>query len=191
MTQKALDRLLKHLEAARNRFGRTAGKSADKTVVSLLKQLDAARIADPSSLLRFHEALLFLSAFPQSPAVVRVTERILKGFHKKVEALRQADADMDAFDDFDTSGIAGTQMEDTVSFEAEAAAEGFEDVNSTATLRVLQKTMRKEETALLGGNASLALGTPAAPILSASGTGGTLPAATYSCLLYTSDAADE
>ncbi len=73
--------------------------------------------------------------------------------------------------------------EDTVTFEAEAAAQGFEDLNATATLRLLQKTMRKEETALLGGNASLALGTPAAPALSASGTGATLPAATYSVIV--------
>ena len=36
--------------------------------------------------------------------------------------------------------------EDTVTFEAEAAAQGFEDINATATLRILQKTMRKEET---------------------------------------------
>jgi hypothetical protein len=73
--------------------------------------------------------------------------------------------------------------EDTVTFEAEAAAQGFEDVNATATLRILQKTMRKEETALLGGNTSLALGTPGAPTLTASGTGGTLPAATYSVIV--------
>ena len=46
--------------------------------------------------------------------------------------------------------------EDTVTFEAEAASQGFDDLNATATLRLLQKTMRKEETALLGGNASLA-----------------------------------
>ena len=73
--------------------------------------------------------------------------------------------------------------EDTVTFEAEAAAEGFEDLNATATLRLLQKTMRKEETALLGGNASLAFGAPAAPTLSASGAGATLPAATYSVIV--------
>lgn len=73
--------------------------------------------------------------------------------------------------------------EDTVTFEAEAAAQGFEDIDSTATLRLLQKTMRKEETALLGGNASLALGTPGAPTLAASGTGATLPAATYSVIV--------
>jgi hypothetical protein len=73
--------------------------------------------------------------------------------------------------------------EDTVTFEAEAAAQGFEDVNATATLRILQKTMRKEEAALLGGNTSLALGTPGAPTLSASGTGGSLPAGTYSVIV--------
>ena len=73
--------------------------------------------------------------------------------------------------------------EDTVTFEAEAAAQGFEDVNATATLRILQKTMRKEETALLGGNTSLALGKPGTPTLSASGTGGTLPGATYSVIV--------
>ena len=73
--------------------------------------------------------------------------------------------------------------EDTVTFEAEAAAQGYEDIDSTATLRLLQKTMRKEETALLGGNTSLALGTPSAPTLTASGTGATLPAATYSVIV--------
>jgi hypothetical protein len=73
--------------------------------------------------------------------------------------------------------------EDTVTFEAEAAAQGFEDINATATLRILQKTMRKEETALLGGNTSLALGKPGTPTLSASGTGGTLPASTYSVIV--------
>jgi hypothetical protein len=73
--------------------------------------------------------------------------------------------------------------EDTVTFEAEAAAQGFEDINSTATLRLLQKTMRKEESALMGGNISVALGTPSAPSLSAAGTGATLPAATYSVIV--------
>jgi hypothetical protein len=73
--------------------------------------------------------------------------------------------------------------EDAVSFEAEAASQGFEDINTTATLRLLQKTMRKEEIGLLGGNASLALGAPATPALSASGTGATLPAATYSVIV--------
>src|SRR5574337_1720676 len=73
--------------------------------------------------------------------------------------------------------------EDTVTFEAEAAAQGYEDINATATLRLLQKTMRKEEMALLGGNASISLGTAPTPALSASGSGATLPAGTYSVIV--------
>ena len=73
--------------------------------------------------------------------------------------------------------------EDQLSFEAEAAGQGFEDLNATITMRLLQKTMRKEEVGLLAGNATLALGTPATPTLSASGSGATLPAATYSVIV--------
>jgi hypothetical protein len=113
MTASPIDRLLTELEACRYRFGRAEGVRA----VKLLKRLDAARWRDSTSLIRFHEALLFLRAFPQAPAVVRATERILTRFHKKVEALRQAGADMDDFDPIEVSGIAGTQMEDTVSFD--------------------------------------------------------------------------
>jgi hypothetical protein len=42
--------------------------------------------------------------------------------------------------------------------------------------------MTKEESALLGGNVSVALGTPSTPVLSAAGTGATLPSATYSVI---------
>src|SRR6266436_8221497 len=113
MTANSLDRQLTELEAFRYRFG--PGESA--RVAKLLSRLDAERFADPALLIRFHEALLFLRAFPQGPAVVRVTERILNSFHEKVEVLRKAGADMDAFDTFEVSGIAGTQMEDTLSFD--------------------------------------------------------------------------
>jgi hypothetical protein len=113
MTANSLDRQLTQLEDCRYRFGRG---EADR-VVKLLKRLDAARFPDSSSLIRFHEALLFLRAFPHGPAVLRVTERILNSFHKKVEALRKGGADMDDFNTFEASGIAGTQMEDTVSFD--------------------------------------------------------------------------
>ena len=113
MAANAVDRQLTELEAFRYRFG--PGEAA--RVVKLLKRLDATRFPDSSSLIRFHEALLFLRAFPQGPSVVRVTERIMNSFHKKVEALRKAGADMDDFDTFEVSGIAGTQMEDALSFD--------------------------------------------------------------------------
>lgn len=113
MSEQSLESLLSELEAARYRFG--PGESA--RVLKLLRALDATHFPDAAALIRFHEALLFLRAFPQGPAVVRSTERILNHFHKKVEALRKAGADMDDFDPLEVSGIAGTQMEDTVSFD--------------------------------------------------------------------------
>src|SRR5258708_1994696 len=113
MAANAVDRQLAQLEAHRYPVGREEAAR----VVKLLKRLDAARFPDSSSLIRFHEALLFLRAFPQGPSVVRVTERILNSFHKKVEALRKVGADMDDFDTFEVSGIAGTQMEDALSFD--------------------------------------------------------------------------
>jgi hypothetical protein len=43
--------------------------------------------------------------------------------------------------------------------------------------------MLKEENSLIGGNASINLGTAVAPTLSAAGTGATLPALTYSVIV--------
>ncbi|MGA7683669.1 MAG: hypothetical protein WCC32_18030 [Terriglobales bacterium] len=113
MAAKSLDRRLTSLEAARD-------QSEPKTtarILRLLRALEAARFSDPRSLIRFHEALLFFRAFPQNAAVLRAVERTLNNFHKKVEALRHAGADMSAFDTFEFSGIAGTTMEDTLSFD--------------------------------------------------------------------------
>jgi len=69
--------------------------------------------------------------------------------------------------------------EDAATYEAISAGRDFEDIQARMTFRLLQKMMLKEEMAILGGNASLQLGTPATPVLAASGTGATLPAATY------------
>ena len=113
MAANALDRQLIQLEAGRYKFG--LGEATH--VIESLKRLDAAQFPDAPSLIRFHETLLFLRAFPQAPAVIRTTERILKNFHKKVESLHKAGANMDAFDTFEFSGIAGTAMEDTLSFD--------------------------------------------------------------------------
>lgn len=73
--------------------------------------------------------------------------------------------------------------EDAASFEAVSAGRGFEDVQARMSMRLLQKMMLKEEFALMGGNNSLALGTPATATLSASGSGATLPALTYSVIV--------
>jgi hypothetical protein len=113
MPLNPVDRQLSQLEAGRYCFGKSEGLR----VVKLLNLLDAAAFPAPSSLIRFHEALLFLRAFPQSPAVLRATERILNKFCKKLDALRKTATDLGDLDTFEFSGIAGTQMEDTLGFD--------------------------------------------------------------------------
>src|SRR5579863_9620415 len=73
--------------------------------------------------------------------------------------------------------------EDAATYEAISAGRHFEDIQARMTFRLLQKMMLKEEMAILAGNASLQLGTPATPSLSASGSGATLPSATYSVIV--------
>ena len=74
--------------------------------------------------------------------------------------------------------------EDGVTMEAINAARTFEDVQASMATRLLQKTMLKEEMALLGGNMSLQLGTPGTPTLAAAtASGATLAAATYSVIV--------
>jgi hypothetical protein len=113
MPPRSLDPLLSQLEAARTNFA----PDTSAHVLRLLRLLDTAKFTDPSLLIRFHEAVLFLRAFPHTPAVLRTAERILNRFHEKVDAMRQAGADMSAFDTFEVAGISGTTMEDSLSFD--------------------------------------------------------------------------
>jgi len=105
--------LLTQLEGAKNRFN--PGHAA--LIAKLLARLAKSELSDPHHLIRFHECLLFLRAFPHAPSHIGRVEGLLNTFHLRIEKLRAAKADMSLFDDFDTSGIAGTIMQDTLSFE--------------------------------------------------------------------------
>ena len=109
-----VDALLSSLEASKSHFAR--GAAAE--ITALLDQLSRHQFRDTKSLLRLHEALLFLRAFPQSAAVIPPIEKLLNTFHERMGTLRELGADMSAFDEFDTSGIAGTTMQDALNFEA-------------------------------------------------------------------------
>jgi len=108
-----LDALLTDLESAKSNFGHGAAARVRR----LLNQLSRREFRDAKSLIRFHEALLFLRAFPQSASLVPHVERPLDTFHTRAEKLLSMGADASDFDDFDASGIAGTTMQDTLNFE--------------------------------------------------------------------------
>jgi len=60
MSSRFPDNLLAQLEARRYRFDR--GEATH--ILKMLTSLDTARFPDACSLIRFHESLLFLRAFP-------------------------------------------------------------------------------------------------------------------------------
>lgn len=76
----------------------------------------------------------------------------------------------------------GIGMEKNVSFEADYAAQGFEDVKALAVTQTLESLMVAEEMITLGGNTSRALGTTPTPTLAASGSGGSLATGTLSVI---------
>ena len=59
----------------------------------------------------------------------------------------------------------GIGLEKSVTFEADYAAKGFEDVKALAVTQTLQALMVQEEMLLLGGNTSMALGKTPTPTL--------------------------
>jgi hypothetical protein len=113
MTNQSLGSQLSQLEQFRNAFA----PGDDHRLLRLLKQLGRARFSTTAFLMRFHEALLFFRAFPSSPAILRETEKLLRGFLPKVEHLQNAGGDLDDFDTFEDSGMVGTIMQDTLSFD--------------------------------------------------------------------------
>lgn len=113
MTHHSLDQLLAHLEAMKGRFGRAEAARARR----LLAALGRRRFPDAESLIRFHELLLFLRAFPQSPAVLRMAEALLSSFRNRVEALRHAGADLSTLEPMEVSGIVGTVMRDPLNYD--------------------------------------------------------------------------
>jgi hypothetical protein len=113
MINDRTERALARLEESKRRYG--AGEAA-----RAMKAMAAAgklRFRSAPLLIRLHDALLFLRAFPQSKEVARAADKLLSGVHARVQQLRGSGADMSAFDDESVSGIAGIEIVDTFPYE--------------------------------------------------------------------------
>ena len=106
MAAHALDQLLTRLETAKRRVGEIDPAELRR----LLLRLGRARSSDAESLARFHEALVFLRAFPPNHAVLRHVESLLQSFSQRMAVLAARGADFSALDNEELSGIAGTEL---------------------------------------------------------------------------------
>jgi hypothetical protein len=99
--------LLARLEACKGKFGRDAARE----VLALLERAEQTRFRDPQELIRLHETVLFLRAYPQSAQVLRHADRILFSFGERLRGLPR-----EHFEYSDVSGIAGTGLTTNFSY---------------------------------------------------------------------------
>ncbi|MDQ2973794.1 MAG: hypothetical protein M3R69_00120 [Acidobacteriota bacterium] len=107
-----LDPLLDRLGELKTSFGSRDSRNVEQ----ILPRISRKKIDDAETLIRLHELLLFLSAYPPNGRVRRLAEALLKNFTKRIEALRAAEADLSPLESPEVSGIAGTSVTDTFSY---------------------------------------------------------------------------
>src|ERR1051325_1542515 len=105
MARRPLARLLDELDEAKGAFG-----ADGRRVAALLAEIGARRFNDAAALVRLHEALLFVRAYPQDRDALVAADRLLDGFGRRVGALLEAGADPITLDYIEYSGIAGTTL---------------------------------------------------------------------------------
>jgi hypothetical protein len=107
-----LEQLLDRLNETKLRFDRQGRAESLK----LLAKLEARQIKDAASLIRFHETLLFMRAYPQGARTLQHVEKILSSFVRRVRGLKEAGADLTPLEYGEVSGISGTFVEDTYGY---------------------------------------------------------------------------
>jgi len=99
MARAGAGRWLRELETVRDTFGPGVGPRK----LELLARLEHARLTTPSDVLRLHECLCFLRAYPDDAPVLERVERMLEAFPRRSDLRRFSAKLLD-------SGIAGTDI---------------------------------------------------------------------------------
>jgi hypothetical protein len=95
---------LNRLESLKRAFG----SKEQVALPPLLLKLGRAQFRDATSLIRFHEALLFFRAYPPNREVARLADILLASIPGKIAQLGRTGVDLTPFEEPDVSGIAGT-----------------------------------------------------------------------------------
>lgn len=83
---------------------------------ALLERFSRRTFRDPEELLRFHELLLFVRAYPHNAVVAHKAETQLRSFSQRISLLLERDVDLTTLANPEVSGIAGMAVTDTFSY---------------------------------------------------------------------------
>jgi len=103
--------MLDELERAKRQFD-----VPESQVISTLSFFARRKIENAKSLIRLHETLLFLRAYPQGASVLSQVEKTLRTLARVVPKLRGKDLDLSPLDNPEVSGIAGTRVTSNFSY---------------------------------------------------------------------------
>jgi len=109
---KTSNRLLDQLDELKHEF---EGRQEQK-VKGILSRIARQKFGDAESLIRFHEILLFIRAYPQTAGILRQVEETLSSFGDRVKVLQDLGADLSPLDNPEVSGIAGTYVTDSFTY---------------------------------------------------------------------------
>ena len=105
--------LLDRLDEWKGRFGPSGAGRLER----LLAAIAGRKFGAAGELIRLHEALLFLRAYPRSQEVARLADAALLRFAGRTAALRAAGVDLGPFEEPEVSGIAGASLSAVFSYE--------------------------------------------------------------------------
>src|SRR5262249_10974452 len=113
MPAKDAARLLHKLEKARTQIRVIPEEEFSR----LLARIDRVALGtDTKSLIRFHERVLVLRAFPAGPRAAKSADAVLGRFESRIKTALAAGAEPDDFGPEEVAGIAGTVVEGTFSY---------------------------------------------------------------------------
>lgn len=104
--------MLNKLETAKRLFGHKGIAQLDKTLALIARR----KFEQPEDLVRLHESLLFFRAYPPSAQVLRAVEKLIADFEARIQRLKTKDVDLAPLNTPEVSGIVGTSVVDTFSF---------------------------------------------------------------------------
>ncbi len=108
---RRVETILRDLEEVRHR--RPGAREAER----ILREARRLVVRDAGSLIRLHDAALFLRAYPHGPRVRDLAESLLASMAARVAALEDAGEDLSPFDAPEVAGIAGTTIGTDFSFD--------------------------------------------------------------------------
>lgn len=111
MTNRKATKALADLEQSKRRFGSEVARLRQALTI-----LSKSQFTDADSLIRLHETLLFLRAYPPDADFPQQIDANLKTFQNRVSLLIKTGADVSALDDPEVSGIAGGAVTSNFSY---------------------------------------------------------------------------